>query len=220
MAAPTITHTEHVSVIDFGDDENVTSVDWITAVHGLLDEFEATEGPKALVTTGSAKHYSNGLDVGYMSTVEPAEIADYVDEVLVVVRRIMLLGAPTVAAVNGHAFGMGAFLVLAHDFAVMRDDRGFVCFPEVHLGMSFPEPLLEIARYSLPARSLRQAVATGHRYTGPQAVAAGMVDETAPLENLHERAIEMATPLAPTAGATLAEIKRQTLPTIAARALS
>jgi enoyl-CoA hydratase/carnithine racemase len=130
----------------------------------------------------------------------------------------MLLGVPTVAAVNGHAFGMGAFLVLVHDHAVMREDRGYLCFPEVHIGMSFPEPLLEIARAALPPHTLRHALSTGHRYSGPEAVAADIVEATAPLDRLVPTASETGGALAATAGPNLALIKRQVLPAIAARA--
>lgn len=217
MTTPTLSRNDDVFVLDFGNGENVTSEEWVTTVHRLLDDVTAADGPRGLVTTGSAKHYSNGLDVPYMATLSPAEVADYVERVLEIPRRIMLLGVPTVAAVNGHAFGMGAFLVIAHDHAVMREDRGFVCFPEVHLGMPFTESLLDVARAALPPRTLRQALSTGHRYAGPDAVAAGIVDSTAPLDELTATASTLASGLASTAGPNLALIKRQLLPSIAAR---
>lgn len=217
MATPSLSRTDDVFLLDFGDDENATSDAWVTTIHELLDVVDATDGPRALVTTGSAKHYSNGLDTAYMATVDPFEVGHYVERVLTVPRRIMLLGVPTVAAVNGHAFGMGAFLVMAHDHAVMRDDRGFVCFPEVHLGMPFTDSLLEIVRASLTPRTMRRALSTGHRYSGSDAVAAGIVDSTAPLDDLVATASSIAAGLASTAGPNLALIKRQLMPAIAAR---
>ncbi|BAN03459.1 enoyl-CoA hydratase/isomerase family protein [Ilumatobacter coccineus] len=217
MTTPTLSRNDDVFVLDFGDDENVTSEAWVASIHELLDQVAAAEGPRALVTTGSAKHYSNGLDVPYMATLSPGDVADYVERVLEIPRRIMLLGVPTAAAVNGHAFGMGAFLVIAHDHAVMRADRGFVCFPEVHLGMPFTESLLDVASAALAPRTLRQALSTGHRYGGADAVAAGIVDSTAPLDELTSTASALASSLASTAGPNLALIKRQLLPTIAAR---
>lgn len=220
MAAPTLSRHDDVFLIDFGDDENMTTDDWASAMQGMLDEVEGTEGPRALVTTGSAKHYSNGLDVSFMASVGGAEAGEYVLRVVDVVRRIMLLGVPTVAAVNGHAFGMGAFLVMAHDHAVMREDRGFVCFPEVHLSMSFPEHLMEIARASLTPPTLREALSTGHRYGGSEAQAAGIVNGVSSLDELRQAAIGHAAALSPTAGENLALIKRQLLPAIAARAES
>lgn len=218
MATPTMSRHQDIFLLDVGDDENVTSDSWVTTMHELLDEVDGADGPRALVTMGTAKHYSNGLDVPYMSSVDGDEVAAYVGRVLTLVRRIMLLGVPTVAAVNGHAFGMGAFLVLAHDHSVMRADRGYVCFPEVHIGMSFPEPLLEIARVALPPPTLRHALSTGHRYSGPEAVAADIVDATAPLDRLVAIASETGSAHSATAGPNLALIKRQVLPAIAARA--
>lgn len=218
MATPTMSRVEDVFLLDLGNDENVTSDSWVTTIHGLLDEVEGADGPRALVTTGTAKHYSNGLDVPYLSSVDGDAVTAYVGRVLTLVRRIMLLGVPTVAAVNGHAYGMGAFLVLAHDHSVMREDRGYVCFPEVHIGMSFPEPLLEIARAALPPPTLRRALSSGRRYSGPEAVAADIVDATAPLDGLAARASETGGALAATAGPNLALIKRQVLAGIAARA--
>jgi enoyl-CoA hydratase/carnithine racemase len=43
---------------------------------------------------------------------------------------------PTVAAVTGHAFGAGAFLALSCDWRVQDAARGWMCFPEVDLGLA------------------------------------------------------------------------------------
>jgi len=217
MATPTLTRHDQVFVLDFGDDENVTSDKWVTTVQQLLDEVDAAEGPRALVTMGSGKHYSNGLDVSFMSALSGEEISAYVDRVLALVYRLMLIDVPTVAAVNGHAFGMGAFLAITHDHAIMRADRGYVCFPEVHIGMSFPEQLLCVARASLSPPTLRQALTSGRRYSGPEAAAAGIVNSAASIDDLVTEAKAHATQLASTAGKSLGQIKRQILTDVAAR---
>ncbi len=196
-------------IIDFGDDENVTTDVWGSTMSSLLDEFEAVEGPRCLITTGSGKHYSNGLDVAFMAQASGEEIGAYVGRVCRIVYRIMLLDAPTVAAVNGHAFGLGAFLVLAHDQSVMRQDRGYWNLPEVHLSMSFPRHLMCLLDATMSAPVRRRAVATGHRYTGPEAVAAGIVDAVEPLESLVASALERGQALAQTAGPNLQLVKRQ-----------
>ncbi len=210
-----LSRTDEIFVLDFGADENVTTDAWALEMHALLDEVEAAEGPKVLVTTGSAKHYSNGLDVPYMAASENDEIAAYVKRIEAVVSRLMLFPAPTVAAVNGHAFGMGAFLVLAHDQAVMRADRGFFCLPEVHLQMSFPRSLMSVLRATLPSNTRRSAALSGRRYSGPDCVAAGIVDVVASAEDLIDVATELGRPLGPTAGANLSVIKRQLFPDVA-----
>lgn len=214
MATPSLRRDNDTFIIDFGDDENVTSDEWVVEVNRLLDQVEAAEGPRALVTTGSAKHYSNGLDTGFMASIGGREVGEYVARVFKLVYRIMLLPVPTVAAVNGHAFGAGAFLVLAHDHAVMREDRGYFCFPEVHLQMPLPPMLMSVARASLSPKTLRQAVVTGHRYSGPESAAAGIVDATATLDTLIAVACSMVEPHAATASPNLGVLKRDLFPEI------
>ena len=150
-----------------------------------------------------------------MASAEGGDVIAYVESCFALVHRVMLLGVPTAAAVTGHAFGLGAFLVLAHDQAVMREDRGYWNLPEVHLAMNFPPGLMNVARSRIAAPELSRAVVVGHRYGGPEATAAGIVDEALPLEQLTDAAIGRVAPLAGTAGANLHTIKRQLYPLIA-----
>lgn len=209
MTEPTLTRDGELFVVNFGDDENRTDHGWVAGMNALLDEVEAAEGPKVLITTGAGKHYSNGLDVDWMAGRESSEIIGYVNSVEKVLGRILTFPAPTVAAVNGHAFGAGAFALIAHDHAVMRDDRGFVCWPEVHLGMGFSAGLLSMVRNLMPVAAGWRAVVTGQRFTATDAVEAGFVDRAVPLERLLPTAGELGLPHAPTAGVTVGRIKQQ-----------
>jgi enoyl-CoA hydratase/carnithine racemase len=105
-----------------------------SALHAALDTVDAVEGPAALVTTGEGKFFSNGLDLDWlMGGGEGTE--GFIDEVHRLLGRVLGFGAATVAAVNGHAFAGGGMLAVAHDYVVMREDRGFWCLPEVDLGL-------------------------------------------------------------------------------------
>ena len=211
MGTPTLNRDNELLVIDFGAGENRTSVAWVNAMNELLDEAEeqALSGPAALVTTGSAKHYSNGLDVEFMEQASRSEIVAYVNSVENVLSRVLTFPAPTVAAVNGHAFGAGAFAILAHDYSVMRADRGFVCWPEVHLQMSFPRGFMSMIRNLMTNSTAREATVTGRRYGGPDAVAAGFVDEAVSLGQLMAAASDYGRAHANTAGSNLRRIKQQ-----------
>jgi enoyl-CoA hydratase/carnithine racemase len=209
MSAPTLTQDGELFVIDFGDDLNTIDHAWVDGMNALLDEVDAATGPKVLVTTGTGKHYSNGLDVEWMSGKASEEIVAYVNSVEKVLGRILTFPAPTVAAINGHAFGAGAFSVIAHDHAVMRDDRGFVCWPEVHLGMGFSRGLLAMIRNLLPPAVARESIVTGRRYAAGDAVAAGFVDRAVPLDELLTAAADLGLPHAATAEGSIAQIKKQ-----------
>jgi Delta3-Delta2-enoyl-CoA isomerase len=209
MSELTLTSDGELFVINFGDDLNTTDHAWVAGMNSLLDEVAAVEGPKVLITTGAGKHYSNGLDVDWMAGKSSEEVISYVNSVELVLGRILTFPAPTVAAVNGHAFGAGAFSVLAHDHAVMRDDRGFVCWPEVHLGMGFSPGLLAMIKGLLSPAAARETIVTGRRYAAAEAVAAGFVDRSVALDDLMGAAADLGLPHAATAEGSVGVIKKQ-----------
>ena len=84
----------------------------------------------------------------------------------------------TVAAVQGHAFGAGAMLASSHDFQIMRADRGFYCLPEVGLNMPFTVGMSALLNSRLPKQTAVDAMTTGRRFGGADALAAGIVQET------------------------------------------
>ena len=119
----TLTYQDTIAVLDLGDDENRFSPEWLDTVDRLLDDAHE-HGAQALVTTATGKFYSNGLDLDWL--MANGDRADwYVGRVQALFSRILTLPLPTVAAVNGHAFGAGAMLGIAHDYRVMRSDRGY-----------------------------------------------------------------------------------------------
>ena len=160
-----------VLVLELDDGENRLTSGALAVWEEALEQ-AADPDVTALVTTGAGKFYSNGLEI--------SEITDpYLDRVVTLLARLLTLPVVTVAAVNGHAFGAGAMLLLAHDARVMRADRGYVCLPEVDLGMPFPPLMSALVRGKLPPASAQEAMTFGLRYPGPAAQAAGFVGGTA-----------------------------------------
>ena len=89
-----------------------------------------------LVTAASGKFYSNGLDLEWLGAHSEQSEA-YVVSVHELFARLLTLPLITVAALQGHTFAAGAMWSLAHDFRVMRADRGFWCLPEADIGIPF-----------------------------------------------------------------------------------
>jgi outer membrane protein OmpA-like peptidoglycan-associated protein len=112
--------------------------------------------------------------------------------------------------VNGHAFAGGAMLALAHDFRVMRTERGYFCLPEVDLatGQPLTPGLYALLDARLDRATLHEALVTGRRYPATEAAARGLVHEALPETALLPRAVAMARELATKDRATLAALKR------------
>ncbi|MGV9413828.1 enoyl-CoA hydratase/isomerase family protein [Nocardia sp. NPDC003693] len=200
------------------DTENRFHPEWVGEMGALLDEVAATSGPRGLVTIGDGKFYSTGFDVEWAAR-NPERINENVADLLRLFARILTLPIPTVAAINGHAYGAGAFLAVAHDHRIMRRDRGYVCFPGVTLGVNYAPGMVELAQSQLPLPVARRALVTGRRYDGPEALTTGLVDSLADEHDLLNSAVEYAQHLAPTSGPALGHVKSTLYRTAAAALL-
>ena len=196
-----------VFVLRMRGGENRFGPEWLDAVNQALDRVEATKGACALVTTGDGKFYSNGMDLDWLATV-PDQAGDYLRAIYRLLGRVLGFPAITVAAVNGHAFGAGALLTVAHDFAVMRADRGYWCMPEADLGLPLTAEYVSLLKLKLPGRTTHEALVTGRRYGGSDALAAGIVHQAAGEDEVLAEAVRIAAGLAGKDRATLAEHKR------------
>lgn len=204
---PTLTQDGPLWTIDLGADENRFSPEWLDSLEGLLDTIARDTAPAALVTTGSGKFYSNGLDLAWLGE-HPDGFATYVDRVHGLLSTMLTLPVPTVAAVNGHAFGAGAMLAIAHDYRVMRDDRGYFCFPEVDIHIPFTPGMSALITAKITPRAAVDSMTTGRRYPAPAARATGLVDEVGPLEELTGMAADLVRDLAGKDRTTLGTIKQ------------
>jgi len=201
-----VLHDRDVTVAQMDDGENRFSPAMLDAFAATLDELEAGDGPRALVTVGTGKFFSNGLDLDWLGA-NPDELQPYLQRVHLLFARVLSLPCPTVAALNGHTFAAGAMLSICHDHRVMRADRGYWCLPEVDLGMPFTEGMNALIPARLPSMTAHEAMVTGRRYGGPDAVAAGIVAELCDEADVLPRAIEVAQALAGKAGPNLAGIR-------------
>jgi enoyl-CoA hydratase/carnithine racemase len=203
---PTLSRDGEVAILNLGDDENRFTPDWLNAMHARLDEIDAIEGPVALVTAADGKFWSNGLALDWlMSHADQAEW--YVDTVQRLFSRVLTMRMPTVAAVQGHCFAAGGLLAMAHDWRVMRADRGFFCLPEVDLNLPFPPGMDALLRAKLSPGTALESMTTGRRYGGDDALAAGIVTTSVAESEVLSTAVEMVRPLASKAGANLSVIK-------------
>ena len=186
--------------------ENRLSPEVLDQLEGHLATIAGTEGPRALVTAGEGKFFSNGLDLDWLGA-NPDEMFPYLERVHRLFASFLELPCHTVAALNGHTFAAGAMIAICHDVRVMRADRGYWCLPEVDLGMPFTPGMNALIPAMLPTRTAHEAMVTGRRYGAADALAAGIVDEAAADADVLPRAIDRAAELAPKASPNVAAIR-------------
>ena len=184
--------------------ENRWNTTFVRAMAEALDEVASSTGPAALVTlSANEKFFSNGLDLDWVSAPQDHPQAGdrevFGDEFMKLMGRIITFPMPTVAAINGHAFGAGFMCALCHDLRLMRADRGFLCANEMQLGISIPAPELALFRHKLPMNAFFETVQLARRWTGTAALEAGIVQQVSELDSLRDTAMARAAELAPLA---------------------
>lgn len=168
---------------------------------------------KVLVLTGRGRAFSSGQDLGERAAVfDKGEVPDIRESLAEnynpLVRSIVDLPIPVIAAVNGIAFGAGAAIAIACDIAIASTTAKFQ-FGFVNVGLG-PD---SGASWHLPrlvghARAMDLAL-TGRPVTAEEALSIGLVARVVDAEKLDEAAMALASDLASKSSPALAAIKRQ-----------
>jgi enoyl-CoA hydratase/carnithine racemase len=181
--------------------ENRMNTTLVREINHALEEVCRSTGPAALVTASAdAKFFCNGLDLEWRQSSDPnhpgGDRDAFLDEGMRMFADLITLPVPTVAAVNGHAFGGGFMTALCHDVRVMRRDRGFLCANEVEIDFPIPDFELALFRHKLSMPVFHQSVMLAKRWGGPEALEAGVVQYLADADAVRSTAIDVAASLA------------------------
>lgn len=173
MSIVTLMKEESIAIISMNNGENRHNLKFTEIMNTLLDQIVADTSIEGLVLTSSdEKNFSQGMDVKWLETCfknkEFEQIKRFLYAMNDIFKKLMLLPMPTIAAINGHAYGNGAILSCACDFRFMRTDRGFFCFPEVDLGIPFFHGMNAFLKKAIPYYKLVEMQFSGNRYTAPE----------------------------------------------------
>ena len=196
----------HYATITMHDDGKFNP-DTLAEFNAALDTVYSDVRINALIITGEGKSFSQGLDIEYLFSAGTEGAAKFIDECMEMVGRLLILPIPSVAASNGHAFGLGAMILMASDYKVMREDRGYFCLPEVDLDMVLIPSMNALVRDKLAGQALRDLLLTGKRIGGEQAVEYNVVDQCCDLDDLLSNAKALLQPMLGKSRETLTGLK-------------
>lgn len=185
-----------IAVVRMQLGENRFNPDTLDGLEAALDQVEKIDGPAALVLTGEGKFFSNGLDLEWLGGAEDDGRRQTLSRVYGLFSRLLQFPAPTVSAINGHVFAGGAMMALACDWRVMREDRGYFCFPEADIGLVFVPGMNAMITDKLTPTAARDTMLTGRRFGAAECLEMGVVDATVPEQDVIEVAAGLVEPLA------------------------
>jgi enoyl-CoA hydratase/carnithine racemase len=197
-----------IAVVRLADGENQFDAAFLAMVNAELDAIEADEDVAGLVLTGTDKYFSTGFDLAFLGSLQGDALLAFVTDAQRLVARVLTFPLLTVAAINGHAFGIAAMFALAHDQRFMRADRGYWCLPEIDLGLPFQPFMVGLIRARLSDLTASEAVLSGRRYDGASATGAGIVHGAVPEAELLDTAVAAAAARRGKGRAITATLKR------------
>jgi len=176
---------EMVAVVRMNNGENRQNLEFANSMNQILDEIIADQAINAVVITSSdSKSWSLGVDIDWLGKQMNDQNFDNIKKFMYgmndVFKKLLLLPVPSIAAINGHAFGNGAILACACDFRFMKSDRGYFCFPEVDLGIPFLPGMIAFVKKAIPFHKFNEMKLTGKRATADELEASNVIMKACP----------------------------------------
>ncbi|KUF10722.1 enoyl-CoA hydratase/isomerase family protein [Pseudoponticoccus marisrubri] len=176
---------------------NAFTVVMLEQLAGHLKVIERDTGIAAVMLTAEGdRAFCTGADINGWGDLTPAEFArHWVRDGHRIFDRLARLSKPTVAVLQGHAFGGGLELAAACDLRVMAP-KAALALPEAGVGIvpgwSGTQRLLRL----LPEAMVKEMALFGHRIKADRALACGFAaavdeDPRAAAQALLERAITL-----------------------------
>lgn len=155
------------------------------AVASHVAAAEADEAVRVIVFRGAGeKAFSAGADISEFAGNRTGEAARAYDaDNHAAYAAIMAATKPTIASVRGYCFGGASALALCCDLRVAADDAVF-SVPAAKLSLGYNPRWIRPMLASLSPAKVKEMLYTGRRYTAPEALAMGLVNEVAPASEL------------------------------------
>ncbi|MDP5292183.1 enoyl-CoA hydratase-related protein [Oceanimonas sp. CHS3-5] len=180
-------------VLNTPERRNVMNEATIEAFHQCLNEAEAKPGLRLLVLKAEGKHFCAGADLGWMlRAAELSQSQNRADAARLaeLLWRLDRFAHPTLALVQGAAYGGALGLVCACDIVIAADNARF-SLSETRLGL-IPATISPYVLRVLGARQARRFMLSAEVIDAVRAERLGLVHEvtTQPLEQAAAAVIE------------------------------
>lgn len=165
----------------------------------LTKEFEAIDQSndiRALVLSGNGKSFSAGADLGWMKRMASYSYEENLEDakcLAAMLSTLNKLSKPSIARVQGAAFGGAVGLVSCCDIAIATPKASF-SLSEVKIGLT-PATISPYVMAAMGSRAARRYFLTGERFFADKALALGLVHEVVDENQLDDTVDKMARQL-------------------------
>ena len=191
------------------DKHNAFGDQLIAELTALLKQLDGDSAVRVLLLTGAGDSFSAGADLNWMRAMAGySEQENFADAVKLadLMATLERMSKPTVARINGHAFGGAIGLIACCDIA-LASKKAKLCLSEVRLGL-VPAVISPYVIAAIGARQARRLFMTAEAISAKDARKMGLVHAVAKPEELDELVEEQVSMLLKAGPGALAEAKR------------
>jgi methylglutaconyl-CoA hydratase len=152
----------------------------ISKIVTALNEIEKNDDVRVVVLTSHGKHFSAGADLNWMkrmATLTEQENRHDAQDLAELMHKLNRLNKPTIALVNGAAYGGAVGLVACCDMAIATRRSRF-CLSEVKIGLS-PAVISPFVVSAMGERAARRYFLTAQAFDANKASQLGLIHEVA-----------------------------------------
>lgn len=165
---------------------NAVSFDLAQEFMANLDR--AKTESKGVLISGHVGIFSAGFDLKVMAT-GPEAAQEMVSAGMFLLEKIYSHPHPVVMACEGHAIGMGVFLLLASDYRIGALGEFVLKLPETAIDMPFNPTLRILAKTHIDPLHHSRAIIQSQGYAPSEAATIGMLDEVVEAGQVQEKAL-------------------------------
>ncbi len=188
--------------IDEPEKRNPMTNEVMTSIARAVSTAGDDPAVRVIVVTGAGGTFSAGGDLRGGFLDDPAGTHRERQGLASLMRALRTCGKPTVARVNGAAFGGGFGLAAACDITIAAESAQMGT-PEIRLGI-WPMMITAVLRPLVPQKALFEMMATGRRIGAAEARDLGIVSRVVPDDELDAAVDETVESLAQYSAAALA----------------
>ena len=171
---------------------NALSSQVLSEINQALDSIDLDTARCLIIRGAGTKAFVAGADIGEMSDLSEAEALEFARLGTSVFKKIERLPIPSIAAVCGYALGGGCELAMACDIRLASETAAFAQ-PEPGLGIIPGFGGTQRLPLLVGISRAKEILFTGRRVKAQEALQIGLCSAVYPVEELFDKALEMAT---------------------------
>jgi enoyl-CoA hydratase len=174
----------------------------IEALAAVVDEFERGGAKVLVLSSAIPEFFATGADVAAESSVSLEQLADYRDRIRPPLERLSASRRPSIATIDGRAFGAGLELAMACTLRFCSRSARFA-MPGLNLGrIPAAGGTQRLPRLVGPGRAL-ELMLTGREVRGNEACRIGLIERVL-YRDVVEESLEIATAMTATSASAMA----------------